>query len=339
MNKTLLYLSAAALLLSACAKTPSNVASPKKAAFEAWVSVHCPNAKRTPLGSYILEDQPGSGAVVGDSEQYGYLRVNYTASYTSGKITGSTLASVNQQIGSYNPNSFYGPKIWDRVMGQLYLGVEDGIRDMKLGGRRKILIPSWLLTTVEQSTEAEYIAAAESGSTDAIYDIEVVDAFNDIARWELDSLSRYISAAHPSISPSDSLKLGFYYIQTKAPDSTKPFPQDTTIYINYTGRLLNGHVFDTTIRDTAKMHGIYSDSRKYEPVQINWDAEDYTKITMSSSESTVVDGFSYALSQMHSHEAATAIFYSALGYKEKGSSPTIPEYSPLIFEIEIVDKK
>ena len=37
---------------------------------------------------------------------------------------------------------------------------------------------------------------------------------------------------------------GFYYKQLQAPSDTTSFPKDTTIYINYTGRLLNGLVFD-----------------------------------------------------------------------------------------------
>ena len=141
------------------------------------------------------------------------------------------------------------------------------------------------------------------------------------------------------MSVLDSLKFGFYYRQTAAPDSDKEFPNDTTIYINYIGRLLNGKVFDTTIADTAKRYSLYSSSSTYEPVSIKFNKDDYTQIKMGTDESDVIDGFAYTLSKMKSHESGVGIFYSGLGYGSSGSGGSIPSYSPLIFEIEIVDKK
>ena len=41
---------------------------------------------------------------------------------------------------------------------------------------------------------------------------------------------------------------------------------------------------------------------------------------------------------MHPHEKGTAVFYSGLGYTYRGSGGSIPAYSPLHFDLEIVDK-
>ena len=41
---------------------------------------------------------------------------------------------------------------------------------------------------------------------------------------------------------------------------------------------------------------------------------------------------------MKSHEKGVGIFYSALGYGSSGSGNAIPGFSPLMFEIEVVDK-
>ena len=69
--------------------------------------------------------------------------------------------------------------------------------------------------------------------------------------------------------------------------------------------------------------------------------EDYTAFTMgsSSNSSTVIDGFAYALWNMRPHEAGTSIFYSPLGYGSTGSGSKIPGFSPLRFDIYIVDKE
>ena len=41
---------------------------------------------------------------------------------------------------------------------------------------------------------------------------------------------------------------------------------------------------------------------------------------------------------MKSHEKGVGIFYSVLGYGSSGSGNAIPGFSPLMFEIEVVDK-
>ena len=113
---------------------------------------------------------------------------------------------------------------------------------------------------------------------------------------------------------------------------------DTTIYINYTGRLLNGRVFDTTVADTAKMYGIYSSSKTYSPISVQYNHDDYTGITITSNKTSVIDGFSYMLWRMGPFEEGTGIFLSKLGYASSGSGSAIPAYSPLRFDIEVVEK-
>ena len=109
----------------------------------------------------------------------------------------------------------------------------------------------------------------------------------------------------------------------------------STIYINYTGKLLNGQVFDTTNERLAKDMGIWSSTRNYAPVSIKW-GEDYSDITLSGS--TVITGFALTLWQMRAFESGVGVFTSDYGYGVSGSGHSIPPYAPLIFEIEIVAK-
>ncbi|MGN1212205.1 MAG: FKBP-type peptidyl-prolyl cis-trans isomerase, partial [Candidatus Cryptobacteroides sp.] len=121
--------------------------------------------------------------------------------------------------------------------------------------------------------------------------------------------------------------------------SEEEFASDTTITINYTGRLLNGHVFDTTIKDTAKVHGIYSSSNTYGTATVSWaTSADELQLTTagSSSSSSVISGFSKTLWEMKNGEKGVGMFYSSLGYGSSGSGSSIPAYAPLIFEIEII---
>lgn len=329
----------ALLIMGACAKEPTRQANKlSKDYFESWVAVHHPQAKATKLGAYIIKDQEGIGAEIGSASQNPYLLVNYTISSLDGDIAKTTRESVSKQIGQYDEGNFYGPRVWNRELGALYVGLEDAISTMKVGGKRKVAIPSWLMNVDKYPDAASYLEKGTNG-VNTIYDVEIKAIIPDIVKWELDSIERYIAKRYTAKPAKEySLKSGLYYIQLKEPKNQKPFRTDTTIYINYTGRLLNGKVFDTTIKDTAKLYGIYNSEKTYAPTSINWNADDYTKITMSADKTTVVDGFSFGLSKMHIYEKARVIFCSSLGYGSKENGNTIPEYSPLVFDIEIVDK-
>lgn len=329
MKRLTIICGIALLLMSACAKDVEKKENSAKTYFDAWVAVNCPDAQKTKSGVYILEDQEGSGAQVGTEGSY--IRLNFTTRELDGKVTSTTYESLAKQLGTYSENSYYGPRIFDRKISTLQLGVEEAMATMKVGGKRKVVIPGWLLTSARYDTIDEYIA--NSSGKNSIYEIEIVDLIEDIDKWQIDSIASYLSHNHPTVGVADSLKTGFYYIQEQAP--TGQFKSDTTVYINYVGRLLDGRVFDTNIRDTAIVYGLYKSSRTYEPSQINWKKEDYKEITMGSS--TVVDGFAYGLHQMNIGEKGKMIFYSPLGYGNQAQN-AIPEFSPLIFEVKLVDK-
>ena len=94
-------------------------------------------------------------------------------------------------------------------------------------------------------------------------------------------------------------------------------------------------MFDTTDPDVAKIHNIYSASKDYAPVKIKM-GEKYSDITLGGS--STINGFSLTLWNMRPHEKGVGIFFSNYGYGASGSGDKIPEFAPLVFEIEIVDK-
>ena len=336
MKKKIIVIAAlAAALISGCAKSPvTGLNDASKKYLEAWIQVHHPDAQKTSMGSYIIEDEPGTGASLGDPDDWPYVRVYYTSRTLDGTIQTTNYENVAKQLGTYEENNYYGPKVWCRQNFGINAGVEDVISTMKIGGKRTAMIPGWLMSSTEYSSAEDYFL--NGSGTNVIYTIEPVEAIEDIVEWEIDSLSTYMTRNFPDVALTDSVKYGYYYVRVAEPLDTCGFHKDTTIYINYIGRLLNGTVFDTNIADTAKYYGIYSSSNTYGPVEISA-KEEYASTTMGSSSSSVIDGFAYTIYQMHSYEKGTGIFYSAYGYTSSGSGETIPPYSPLRFDIEVVD--
>ena len=331
MKKTLILISlaAAALSLSSCAK--NNALMPNdinKRYIDSWLKIYHPEAKLEADGIYLLSDTPGTGQPLGDPKALPYLYLTYTKTDLDGNITETTDAKVAQQIGTYDENSYYGPIVKGRSQYEMTAGQEMMFLSMKVGGTRTAMIPGWFDTTTRHKKAKEYFEE-ESGS-DAIFTVTVLDAFTDVLKWQVDSMENYL--AHNFSEKADSVKYGYYYIQTKAPDTTEDFDETATVYINYTGSLLNGTIFDTTVADRAKDGGIYSRSKSYEPVKITL-AKDYKELKLEGN--TTIEGFSYCISKMKKGEKGTVIFFSKYGYDYK-SQNKIPSYSPLRFDVEMV---
>ena len=322
--------------MASCSKNESTgVNDSNKRFLEAWLKVNHPNAVKDGLGIYILDETPGSGKTAGKPEDYPYAYLEYTSTDLEGNIIESTEASVAKQLGSYADGNYYGPVIRLRNSTAMTAGQEMVLNSMNVGGRRKAVIPGWFNTTnFRYKSEEEYLKNVTGD--DIILDVTLLDAISDITAWQLDSIYRYM--VHNFKTPVDSLKYGFYYYQLEPPTDTTSFESNDIVYINYTGRLLSGKVFDTTDEKTAKDAGIFSTGSKYEPLKVTRasDYKDYS-FTVGSSSAGFVDGFSYCLSRMKTGEKGVCIFYSELGYKGTGKG-NIPAFSPLRFEIEMIGK-
>lgn len=332
----ILVIAAAAAICFSCVRSEqTGINDANKRYFDAWMKINHPDAVREGLGIYILEETIGQGAKAGNAEDYPYAYISYTSSDLDGTITETTDADVAKQLGTYaGASKYYGPVVRLRNSTAMTAGQDMVIDNMNVGGTRKAVIPGWFNTmTVRADSEEEYLSKVTG--TDIVLTLTLHDVFKDLTEWQLDSISRYLS--HKYSHPVDSLKYGFYYIQTKAPDDDTPFESDATVYLNYTGMLLNGDIFDTSISEVAKDAGIYSSGGSYSPMKVTLkeNYEDITTTTSSGSSGSLVKGFSYCVSLMKAGEKGTCIFYSGLGY-EGTAKDKIPAYSPLRFDIEMI---
>jgi len=344
MKKIFYTLLAAAVLVSCAKEAETGKSELAKKALDEYMAKYHPTAVKTELGVYIFPEYEaaGTGAPVGDSL---YIRFDYTILDRDGNISSSTLEPVNRQIENYSERNYYGPRIAYRGDDNLSVGVEEmllgsgtAFGPLKVGGTRRALIPGWLTGNTRYKSEADYVAKVSG--TETVYEITLADVFNDEETWEKDSVARYVAANLPGAEEDVSITGingtgGWYYLRTGAPISEDGFTSDSTIYCNYTLSLLNGKVLDTSIEQVAQDNDLWSSSATYEPKLINWN-EDYTKITMTSSDTDVVDGFANAFLHMHQYESGTVVFWSYLGYYISGSGNTIPAYCPLRFDIDIV---
>jgi len=121
---------------------------------------------------------------------------------------------------------------------------------------------------------------------------------------EMEVLANYIKTNNISVKPTAS---GLYYIELK--EGTGGFPKiGETVVVKYTGKLLNGTVFDSG------------------------------KFSFKLGTGKVIKGWDEGISMMKDSGIAQLIIPSDLAYGTNGSGP-IPPYSTLIFDVELLEIK
>ena len=327
-------MAAVALLLAGCAQTPStNYGELAEMEFDAWVSVNKQAGwQQTELGSWVTEiTDDVSRTPAGSKDEFPYISVSYTVSTLSGTVNTTTDRSTAQKIGTYVQKNYYGPQVLYRGANGIYAGLEEIVNSLHEGGYARVIIPGWLLTNDRFATKEKYLANMTEAVSALVYDFTLEELISDIDEWDLSRVKAALPAG------ADSLTTGVYYVCETPSDSDTQFESGDKVYVNYICRRLpDGYAVDTNIADTAKVYGLYSSSRSYSPLLINW-ASSASELTMTTSESSMIGGFSAAIFNMHLHEKGRAFMTSAQAYKANGSGSTIPGYCPLIYDLEIVD--
>lgn len=340
MNKTLLIpLAVLCLLAPSCAKKTASVAGAEAQEYlQLWMDKFHPGVAPNADGLYILEDIPGTGEAWNSEKLYVYVDV--TIRSLSGTISSTTDEDLSKQLGTYKKGNYYGPKYQMIGSDISYAGVDALLKGMKLGGSRKAVIPAWMLTTSRFASQKEYMEAC-TASASLIYEITLegqTDDPDEDARATIKSyvLENYGDVASVSYIQDETADGSFYFISdVSAFDGVEKLATDATVQMNYTGKLLDGTVFDTTLEKVAKDAGLYVAGNTYQPVSIKF-ASSYEGITMGSS-SNLINGFKGGVSLMHwKGQKATLIFTSKHGYTSSGNGSVIPGFAPLIFELEIL---
>lgn len=99
------------------------------------------------------------------------------------------------------------------------------------------------------------------------------------------------------------------------------------VSVNYTGRLLDGTMFDTSVEGDARSGEIYNKDRKYEPM------------TYVVGRDRLIPGWEQGVMGQPAGTVLQLVIPSAQAYGPRGAGNMIPPYSPLVFDIEIVSVK
>ncbi|MEZ0484774.1 FKBP-type peptidyl-prolyl cis-trans isomerase [Fibrella aquatica] len=150
------------------------------------------------------------------------------------------------------------------------------------------------------------------------YDIRVISI-----RTEREQIDEYIAAN--KITVTDTLGGGIRIAKTLARPDSALLKVGETASIQYTGKLLNGTVFDTNVPTASAI------------------ATDPTSATaaydVTIGQTSVISGWTLALQKVRRGERFLLLIPSAQAYGASSSGAVITPYSPLLFEMNILRVK
>ncbi|MEI7981759.1 MAG: FKBP-type peptidyl-prolyl cis-trans isomerase [Bacteroidota bacterium] len=260
-----------------------------------------------PSGLYFIETVQGKGIKIDSGT---WVKAHFKVSLIDGK----------QVFSSYDkgePLQFEYGKRFDTP------GFEQGIGKMLKGGKATLIVPS-------------KIAFGETGRgamvppyASIIYEVEIIDVqtktdhdkqqaeekkksqlkLETSKKQEGDMMKKYLLEKKITAKPTAS---GLIYVEKVKGTGAKP-AAGKKVKVHYTGTLLNGTKFDSS-RD------------RNEPFEF------------TLGQGQVIPGWDEGIALMNVGGKATLIVPSSIGYKDRDMG-TIPPYSTLVFDVELLDVK
>lgn len=141
-----------------------------------------------------------------------------------------------------------------------------------------------------------------------------------MAAKETADMNKYIADKGLALTTTAS---GLKYRITAPSIKRKPVAGDS-VMVNYTGRTVEGKVFDSSIEADAKAGGLVQPGRTYEP------------IAFRVGTGMVIPGWDEGLLLLGEGSKATFVIPSKLAYADRGAGEDIKPFSTLIFDVELV---
>jgi FKBP-type peptidyl-prolyl cis-trans isomerase len=301
------------LFVVACDRVVEDPKGDEMARLQAWLQVHNITTTPTASGLYYMNKQEGTGISPVDTN---FVLFSYVERDLSENVFATSYRDTAKLYDLYKPTTHYTPEYQQIFSNVSQLkGLVEGLEMMREGGKARLIMPSELGYGKNGS-------GSISGNTTILYDIELNKVVPDPAVYEQSLIDEYLAKNPGFTLISDSI----YMKQLDDGARNSVVAKDSNVYVYYTGRFLDGYVFDTNVLSVAYANNIYSSSKSY------------SLLNFVIGGGTVKPGFDLAVRHMIEGEKVRVIIPSAYVYGKEGNSsgsPIIQPYSTLVFDIEL----
>jgi FKBP-type peptidyl-prolyl cis-trans isomerase FkpA len=237
-------------------------------------------------GIYFQVVTPGTGPELKYSDRVPAI---ITMRSLDGKYV--SIDTFNVANRYYNFLGYFNPEA-------IRLGIKEVLK--KSNGTIRMIVPSRL--AFGRNGTSTIPGNASLDITVRVLDISKLDDYEDF------TIRKYLESN--SLTGFTKTSTGLYY-KIGQPGTGSPITVDSTIVANYSGKLLNGFVFDRALAGSEATFSLKS----------------------------LVKGWRDAVPLIKQGGTIRLIVPSSLGYGLDGSSPAIPAFSALDFEINVTDVK
>jgi FKBP-type peptidyl-prolyl cis-trans isomerase FkpA len=259
----------------------------------------------------ILTNKPGERIKLNDIVTFNITQKNdkdsiLNSTYKNGQ-PGQTQVKAEGDLMDILPKLTVGDSVWIKIpTDTIFFGHEEG---------RPPFLPKG--SDLNTYVKIEKVQSLE----DAMAEMKAAGAKAEAAENAM--VDKYIADNHLAFTTTAT---GLKYKITQQGTKTKPAAGDS-VYVNYTGRTLDGKVFDSSIESVAKAAGLQQPGRTYEP------------IAFPVGRGNVIMGWDQGLLLLNAGSKATFLIPSKLAYGPSGAGQDIKPYSPLLFDVELVKVK
>lgn len=305
------------LLVVACDRVVEDPKGDEMARLQAWLKINNVTTPPNESGLYYINKQEGTGVSPVDTN---FVLFSYVERDLSDNVSATSYRDTAKIYDLYKSTTHYTPEFKQIFSNVSQLkGLVEGLEIMKEGGKARLIIPSSLGYGKNGS-------GSIGSYTTLIYDLELNKVVPDPTVYEQSLIDEYLAKNPGFISISDSI----YMKQLDDGARNCVVAKDSNVYVYYTGRFLDGYVFDTNVLSVAYANNIYSSSKSY------------SLLSFVVGGGTVKPGFDLAVRHMIEGEKVRVIIPSAYAYGKEGNSsgtPIIQPYSTLVFDIELKNVK
>jgi FKBP-type peptidyl-prolyl cis-trans isomerase FkpA len=251
-------------------------------------------------GIYFISLNEGSGKQPSRDD---WVIINYTARLIDGRIFDTTDEEVAKRNNVHFASVIYG----ERRMNLAFMGIKgvlEGLMLMKEESKARLIIPSHL---AYGSTGTGSVPAYST----IIYDIELVKVISDPEAYEIQLINDYLGLYNDSTHLSVQYLNGIYFIELDHGEGENHPDEGDMVRLFYRGKFTDGRIFDSNIGGNA--------------------------LNVTIGRKGVIPGFEAGIKLMKEEDRARIIIPSSLAYGPSGQGTNIPGYTPLVFDLELVE--
>ncbi|MFA0962173.1 FKBP-type peptidyl-prolyl cis-trans isomerase [Roseivirga sp. BDSF3-8] len=268
--------------------------------------------------------------------QYKYIEEGEGASPSHGKVVVMKFAYTADDgdeffSSSEMPNG-NTVMVYDSTMMGQKGSIEEIISMMQVGDsvEAKVGAETFFKKTFNMDQLPDTVKAEEN-ITFNIRLVEVADQQEYAERMSREQTQKDETAIEEYIAENnmeglEKTESGLRYVITEEGDGPE-VEQGDSVKINYTGYLLDGTVFDSSIEETAREAGVFMEGRPYEPIGLQYGITRF------------IPGWNEGIGYLSEGDKATLIIPSALAYGNQRRSAQIGPNSILVFELSVTEVK